>query len=116
MPVASQALADHGRNCHRLSDQWRLECKKAKDLGAKPPLPPQAKKRQEAAAAKKAAIEARGGNPPTAKGEEGERVETDSSEDERAVEAMDTADAPASEAPPPQEPADGPSRPSFLAV
>jgi hypothetical protein len=46
---------------------------------------------------------------------EEERLETDSSEDERA--AMDAADAPADAepAPPPQQ-ADAPNRPSFLAV
>jgi len=119
VPVASQALADHGRNAHRLADQWRIECKKAKELGAKPPLPPQAKKRQEAAAAKKAATE-RGASTP-AKEAEADRLETDSSEDERA--AADAADAPgeagtSEEAPPPesQDSRSDPSRPSFLAV
>ena len=63
VPTASQALADHGRNCHRLADQWRLECKKAKELGQKPPLPPQARKRQEAAEAKKKASALAGGPP-----------------------------------------------------
>ena len=119
VPVASQALADHGRNAHRLADQWRIECKKAKELGAKPPLPPQAKKRQEAAAAKKAATER--GAPTPAKEAEADRLETDSSEDERA--AADAADAPgeagtSEEAPPPesQDSRSDPSRPSFLAV
>jgi len=113
VPLASQALADHGRNCHRLSDQWRLECKKAKELGAKPPLPPQAKKRQEAAAAKKAA-QAMGAPPPKEDPKE-ERIETDSSEDERA--AADAADAPGEAEPlPPPTNADQPNRPSFLAV
>jgi len=116
VPVASQVLADHGRNCHRLSDQWRLECKKAKELGAKPPLPPQAKKRQEAAAAKKVAAE-RGAPPPP---KEEDRIETDSSEDERAAaDAADVNEAAASETLPPQEAQDSrsdPSRPSFLAV
>ena len=104
VPVAAAALADHGRNCHRLSDQWRLECKKAKELGQKPPIPPQAKKRQEAKQAKTGREVV-----------EEERLETDSSEDERA--AMDAADAPADAepAPPPQQ-ADAPNRPSFLAV
>ena len=53
LSAASQALADHGRSCHRLADQWRVECKKAKELGQKPPLPPQQQRKLEAKKAKK---------------------------------------------------------------
>ena len=91
VPQASQALADHGRNAHRLADQWRLECKKAKELGQKPPLPPQEQKRLEARKAKREATE-RGeamekGGKSGAGSKDGatgrEVVETDSSEEER---------------------------------
>ena len=98
VPQASQALADHGRNAHRLADQWRLECKKAKELGQKPPLPPQEQKRLEARKAKREATE-RGeamekGGKSGAGSKDGatgrEVVETDSSEEERnAVEVAE---------------------------
>ena len=117
VPTASQALADHGRNCHRLADQWRLECKKAKELGQKPPLPPQARKRQEAAEAKKKASALAGGPPASTKEAEAERAETDSSEDERnAADNADVADAPGDAPPQEAAPEHNPSRPSFLAV
>jgi len=95
VPAASQALADHGRNAHRLADQWRVECKKAKELGQKPPLPPQQQKKLEARKAKKEGAEV----PQTAKssGKDGKEVavETDSSEDERN--AAEVAEAEAAE-------------------
>ena len=87
-------------DAHRLADQWRLECKKAKELGQKPPLPPQEQKRLAARKAKKEAAESeglgkgggagsKGGGGPGSKdsailvtGREA-TVETDSSEDER---------------------------------
>ena len=81
--AASQQLADHGRSCHRLADQWRIECKKAKELGAKPPLPPQQQKKLEARKAKK---EGAMGNTPDAKAaKEAPPMESDSSDDERHV-------------------------------
>lgn len=96
VPSASQQLADHGRSCHRLADSWRIECKKAKELGQKPPLPPQQQKKLEARKAKKEGAEASG--PMTAKGgskgasaKDEPPVETDSSEDERN--AAEVADA-----------------------
>ena len=92
--AASQTLADHGRNCHRLADQWRLECKKAKELGQKPPIPPQQQKRLEARKAKKEGqLGGANGGDATAKGgaksaaDGGGAVETDSSEEEREREA-----------------------------
>ena len=95
VPAASQTLAEHGRNAHRLADQWRLECKKAKELGQKPPLPPQQQKKLEARKAKKEGAEV----PQTAKssGKDGKEVavETDSSEDERN--AAEVAEAEAAE-------------------
>lgn len=89
--AASQALADHGRQCHRLADTWRLECKKAKELGQKPPLPPQQQKKLEMRKAKKeggAAKEESGGKGGAASAKGGPSadapaIETDSSEDER---------------------------------
>ena len=138
---ASQTLADHGRNCHRLSDQWRLECKKAKELGQKPPVPPQQQKRLEARKAKKEGQVLTGAGE-IAKGatkgaDGGGAVETDSSEDEREREAAaeaarDTATKAEDASEPPSEKdrnhsaeaavaairaADAmPARPSFLAV
>jgi hypothetical protein len=138
VPSASQQLADHGRNCHRLADHWRLECKKAKELGQKPPLPPQQQRRLEARKAKK---EGQLGNPPGEGGASGKpgkeaAVETDSSEDERAERDAADAEAPGADKagePPSSEkertvtdPAaqmaaikaqdNQPNRPSFLAV
>ena len=131
VPTASQTLADHGRSCHRLSDQWRLECKKAKELGQKPPLPPQQQKKLEARKAKKEA-EAKGlpSAPETAKGKEKEAaVESDSSEEERnaqeVAEAEDrvepsdkdrTATSAADQMAAIRAEDNQPNRPSFLAV
>ena len=101
VPAASQMLADHGRNCHRLADQWRVECKKAKELGQKPPLPPQQQKRLEARKVKREGAEAAGGAGVSA-GKDVKKitndgaaaVETDSSEDERnAAEAAEAETA-----------------------
>ena len=61
-----QALADHGRGTHKLSEKWRAECKKAKELGAPPPLPPYQQKKLERTART-------------------DRAESDSSEAERAA-------------------------------
>ena len=83
MCAHSQVLADHGRSTHKLSEKWRIDCKKAKELGAPPPLPPYQQKKLDARKAK----------------EEGkaklDKVETDSSEEERA--AADVAEAEAAE-------------------
>jgi len=88
--AASQMLADHGRSCHRLADQWRVDCKKAKELGQKPPLPPQQQKKLEARKAKK---EGGAASVPDSKGgkQEAPPVESDSSDDERnAADAAET--------------------------
>ncbi len=92
--AASQTLADHGRNAHRLADQWRLDCKKAKELGQRPPLAPyQQKKKAQVEQTKKLYGD---GAPPVPS-------ETDSSDDERrrrveaAANGEEEAEAAASE-------------------
>lgn len=89
--AASQTLADHGRNAHRLADQWRIECKKAKELGQKWPLPPQQQKKLEARKARKESAVA--GSVPDSKSSQPPAVETDSSEDERVAADGDAAEA-----------------------
>lgn len=133
VPTASQMLADHGRSCHRLADQWRLDCKKAKELGQKPPLPPQQQKKLEARKAKKEG--GGGGGAADGKGskQEAPAIESDSSEDERN--AAEVAEAEAGDKANGDAPSDkdrvtnaadqmaairaednAPHRPSFLAV
>ena len=114
---ATQTLADHGRNTQKLYERWRLDCKKAKELGAAPPLPPYQQRRLEAREARKEGKTA--------------RLESDSSEEERV--AADVAEAEAAEQATAETPADAmnnaedkmaairaedaqPNRPSFLAV
>ena len=104
---------DHGRSAHRLADQWRTECKKAKELGQKPPVPPQQLKKQQAAAARKALAASGLGNPPPNPGQPGAGSESDS--DAAAAEREAEAEEEKEEAPAPKEEAVG-NRPSFLAV
>lgn len=136
VPTASQLLADHGRSCHRLADQWRIECKKAKELGQKWPLPPQQQKKLEARKAKKEGLP-----PPDTKGSakgtpaaDAPPIESDSSEDERNAVEQAEADAEGKGASEPQSDKERaiasaadqmaairaedvqPNRPSFLAV
>ena len=106
---ASQQLADHGRSAHRLADQWRIECKKAKELGQKPPVPPQQLKKQQAAAARKALAASGLANPPA-----NANGASDSDSDVAAEREVAEADEDKEE-PPPREENNG-NRPSFLAV
>ena len=68
-------------------EQWRVDCKKAKELGQKPPLPPQQQKKLEARKAKKEGVGAAGDG-----GKNGAPADKKAKADAEAA-AVETADA-----------------------